>query len=125
MRTLIAIGTMGAFGALARHLAGTWVKAHIASPLPVGTIAVNLVGSFALGLLTSLAASQVVPEEWHAPLAIGFLGSFTTFSTFGVETVSLLEKAQYGAALANLAVQLLLGFGAAAAGLALGRQLGG
>ncbi len=125
MRTLIAIAVMGALGALARHGLGSWAKAQVDSPLPVGTITVNLLGCFLLGLLTTLAFSQAVPEAWRGPLAIGFLGSFTTFSTFGVETVLLAQRGQVGAALLNVAVQLGVGFLAAFAGLGLGRLLTG
>lgn len=124
MRTILAIAVMGAAGAVSRHLLGSFAKAHIDTVLPVGTIAVNVIGSFLLGLLTALAVAGVVPESWRGPVAIGFLGAFTTFSTFGVETVALAQDGRLAAALANVAVQLVVGFGAAAAGLWVGRLAG-
>lgn len=123
MRTLLAIAVMGALGALGRHGLGTLVKSNVDSTVPAATLAVNVLGCFLLGLLTGLAISRAVPEPWRGPLAIGFLGSFTTFSTFGLETVLLAERGQWAAAAANVALQLALGFTAAGAGLYLGRQL--
>lgn len=91
--------------------------------MPLATLVVNVVGSFLLGLLTALAFARVVPESWRGPLAIGFLGSLTTWSTFGLETVLLAQRGQLPAAVANVGLQLVLGLSAAAAGLWLGRLL--
>jgi CrcB protein len=125
MRTVLSIAVLGALGAVSRHLAGTWLKAHVDTPLPVGTIGVNVLGSFLLGLLTALALSERVSEELRAPLAIGFLGSFTTFSTLSLECVQLVQAGRVDLAALNLGIQLGIGLGALAAGLALGRALGG
>jgi CrcB protein len=124
MKTLASIALFGALGASCRHLLGTWLKGQVDTVLPVGTIVINLGGSFLLGLLTALAVSEQVPEHLRAPLAIGFLGGFTTFSTFSLETVQLVEGGRLGAALANVGLQVGLGLLAAATGLALGRGLG-
>lgn len=123
MRTVLSIAVLGALGAVARHLTGSWLKAHVDTPLPVGTIAVNVVGSFLLGLLTALAISERVPETLRAPLAIGFLGSFTTFSTLSLESVQLLQAGRVDLAALNLGIQLGAGLLALAAGLALGRGM--
>lgn len=123
MRTILAIAVLGALGALGRHGLGGLVKRLADGEVPLATLVVNVLGCFLLGLLTALAASRIVPESWRGPLAIGFLGSFTTYSTFGVETVVLAQRGQLGAALANVGLQLVLGLGAAALGLALGRAV--
>lgn len=125
MRTVLSIAVLGALGALARHGTGLLLKARLDTPLPVGTIGVNVLGSFLLGLLTALALSQRISEELRAPLAIGFLGSFTTFSTFSLEVVQLTQAGRLDLAALNLGLQLGAGFLALAGGLALGRALGG
>ncbi|MCK6507389.1 fluoride efflux transporter CrcB [Myxococcota bacterium] len=124
MRTALSIAVLGALGALARHYTGAFLKAHVDTPLPAGTIGVNVLGSFLLGVLTALALSQRVSEELRAPLAIGFLGSFTTFSTFSLEVVQLAQAGRLDLAALNLGLQLGAGFLALAGGLALGRALG-
>ena len=114
---------MGALGALSRWQLGQLATQHSESMLPLGTIAVNLLGSFVLGLLMSASLTGQVPESWRIPLATGFLGSFTTFSTFSVETVQLVQQGELRLALLNIGVQLGLGLAAAAGGLTLGRAL--
>lgn len=123
MRDLLWVGAGGAFGAMSRFLlsrainrAGRWL-------LPVGTISVNLIGAFLLGLLLEVAAERIVSPELRGFLAIGFLGSFTTFSTFSMETVSLVREYQYGAAAANALGSLALGLLAALLGVAAGRLI--
>ena len=123
MRLILGIAFMGALGAVSRHLAGTWLKARVDTVMPLGTLGVNVLGSFLLGLLMALAISEVVSEDLRGPLAIGFLGSFTPFSTFSVETVQLVQQGRIQAAMLNVLLQLGLGFAAAAVGLALGRGL--
>ena len=124
------IAVAGAAGALCRHGVGTWVAAKLAGAgtvagVPWGTLAVNVVGSFLLGFIGGLCLTgDRVPVTWRPALTTGFLGSFTTFSTFSVETVRLFEQGAWTAAAVNLALQLALGLGAAAAGLAAGRAAG-
>lgn len=94
--------------------------------MPWGTIAANLAGCFLLGFLAGLTAtSPRVPEPLRAPLMTGFLGSFTTFSTFSVETVRLVEAGALGTAAASLLLQVLAGLLLAALGLLAGRMAGG
>jgi len=118
MYYLLAIGLGGFLGAVSRYLLSTWVQ-RLGS-FPFGTLAVNVLGCFAIGMLWALARER---EEFspnvQAFLAVGFLGSFTTFSTFGLESLNLLRNdhlAQVGASIiANVTLGLLA--------VALGRAL--
>lgn len=130
MHSLVTIALAGAFGAVSRHLLSGWAArlplATTGLPgLPVGTLLVNVLGSFALGLLVGLTLTgERLPAAWRPALTTGFLGSFTTFSTFSVETVRLAEQGDWRLVAFNLLLQLALGLGAALAGLAAGRGLG-
>ena len=123
MKTAVLVAFMGAIGALTRWQAGVLASRHTDSVLPIGTITVNLLGSFLLGLLMAISLQGAIPENWRVPLSVGLLGSFTTFSTFSVETVTLLQQGQARLALFNMAIQLGLGLAAAACGLTLGKSL--
>ncbi len=114
---------MGGLGAISRYAVALWIPP---GRIPWGTLAVNVVGSFLLGLLVALSlGSEVVPRAWRLPLTTGFMGAFTTYSTFSVETVRLLEQGDWRGAGLNLAAQLGLGLVAAAAGLVAGRAIAG
>lgn len=121
LSTLLAVAAFGALGASARY--GIGLALARSEGLPWATLCVNLVGSLLLGLLSALLMGDVVPPSWRPALATGLLGSFTTFSTFSVESVRLLEAGDLRAALANIALHLGLGLLAAAVGLALGRAM--
>lgn len=113
MTTLAIVGLGGCCGAISRYLLSVWVQRLTQSSFPYGTLAVNLIGCFALGVLMRLVLrGETIPPEWRTFIATGFLGSLTTFSTFGYETVALLEKGNYTAALAAIAANLLIGLSA-------------
>ena len=110
----------GSIGALLRYLVAGAVQGAVGSLFPWGTLAVNVVGSFLLGYFYEAALRSAVPPEVRAFLAVGVLGSFTTFSTFSYETLAMLRE---GAILPALAYGLgspLLGVGAALIGVWLG-----
>ncbi len=118
---LVAAG--GAFGAMARHGVDRVVFAHLDSTL-VGTAIVNVSGSFVLGLLAGVLGSRPDwPDEVRMLTAVGFLGSYTTFSTFSLATVRLLEEGNVSGAAANLSASVVLGLAAAFGGLAIGRAV--
>jgi CrcB protein len=113
----IAVAVLGAIGALARLLLEDVVSSKLPLAFPVGTLAVNVSGAFILGLLTGLALTGNAMT-----LAGGAtIGSYTTFSTWMLETHSLNEDGRGRAAAANVLVSIAVGIGAAA----LGRTLGG
>ncbi len=110
---------LGGMGAVLRFTVDRTVSARVGRPFPYGTLAVNLTGAFMLGLLGGLA---LAPH--HALLAgTAFVGSYTTFSTWMLETQRLLENGATVEACANLAVSLVAGLAIAAAGFALGTAL--
>ena len=123
MRTAVAIGVAGVFGALARYGLEGWVSRRAGS-FPWGTFVVNVSGSFLLGLLVTLLGERFAVAPWvRASLTIGFLGAYTTFSTLSLESYRLLEGRSYALAGANLAGSLAAGVLALYGGVVLGRAL--
>ena len=113
----VAIG--GAFGAMLRYLAGAGIARVAAPGFPVAILTVNVVGSFAMGVL-AVTLSRSAPHL--TPLILtGLLGGFTTFSAFSLETVQLIEEGRAGAAALYVALSVLLSVGALALGLMLAR----
>jgi CrcB protein len=120
----LAIAAGGAIGALMRYWVSTAIYAWLGRGFPWGTLGVNLLGSFAMGILYILLLERLSSApEMRAFLLIGFLGAFTTFSTFSIETLNLLENAQIGKALINAAGSVVICIAAAWLGVVLGRQL--
>jgi len=115
---LVCLGA--AVGAPARYLLDRAVQGRHDGVLPWGTFSVNVVGSLALGVLTGLSASRQVPSEVTWMLGTGFCGAFTTYSTFGYDTLRLYEAGAWLHALGNVAVSLSAGLGAAFLGYVVG-----
>lgn len=121
---MLLVGIGGFFGAIARYVVDTWVAERAGVTFPFGTLVVNLSGSFVLGVLFALALERgMLPAEIRAPILIGFIGAYTTFSTLALESWRLLENGSYALGLANLVGSMALGIVAVAAGLLLGRAL--
>jgi CrcB protein len=110
----------GGVGAVARFVLDGLVRSRVASWFPVGTVVVNVTGSFVLGLVTGLALAHVVPEELRLVFGTGFCGGYTTFSTASFETVRLVEQRRVGAALLNGVGTLIVTVCVAGLGLWLG-----
>jgi len=120
----LAIAAGGALGALMRYWVSTATYAWLGRGFPWGTLMVNLLGSFVMGLLYILLLERLTSgPEARAFLLIGFLGAFTTFSTFSIETLNLLEDARIGKALINAGGSVIVCVAAAWLGVILGRQL--
>ena len=108
MKYLLFVAIGGAFGAVSRFLLSTWVHQMWEGKLPLGTLAVNMLGSFAIGVVYVMIERQVVHPDWRGVLMVGFLGAFTTFSTFSLEAITLLENGQLGSAAIYVSSSLLL-----------------
>ena len=124
MPTFLWIGLGGFLGANARYWLGQWLAARWGTAFPFGTLAVNALGSFVLAFLLTSATNRVsVPAGVRIFLTIGFLGGFTTFSSFSYETIGLLEQERWVAALMNLVTNAGLGLLGAFLGVVAARWL--
>jgi CrcB protein len=124
IKELSLIALAGAVGTVARVMVAGWVQKIGGQRFPWGTLAVNLIGCFLFGLVFALAAERaLISPRWRVVLLGGFMGAFTTFSTFGSETAMLLRQEQWAVAFANIAAQNILGIAAVFLGIALGRSL--
>ena len=122
-RDFLLLTVSGAVGTISRFIVAKSVIRACGNEFPWGTIVVNLIGCFLFGLIWSLTEHRVVLYG-HARLILltGFMGAFTTFSTFAFETCALLQKLEYGPALANGLGQVVLGVALMFAGQMIGRQ---
>jgi CrcB protein len=119
---LIALG--GAAGTLARYGTGTLLAVPTErAEFPFGTLAVNLVGCLAMGVLQGYFAERLVPVAYRQALLVGFLGGYTTFSSFGWETSAFLRGGQWGFAFLNLAANNVIGIALVLGGYLLGSRL--
>jgi len=118
--TYLYVALGGSIGALLRYLLSGWVQQAAGGLFPWGTLAVNVLGSFFLGFLYEAALSGAVSPELRVFLAIGLLGSFTTFSTLSYETLAFLRDGAVGWALFYALGSLVLGVLAALFGVWLG-----
>ncbi len=124
MLRLLAIAGGGAAGAVARYWVSGRVYGWLGTSFPWGTLAVNVAGSFLIGLLAILLIERLpYSAEWRSLLIVGFLGAFTTFSTFSLETLALIEQADYAKALANAVLSVVACLGATWLGVVAGRAL--
>lgn len=121
---LLYIGIFGGLGCVARYLLSGWTYSLVGRGLPYGTLAVNVAGSFLLGLLMTFGLrSALISPELRLGLTVGFLGGFTTFSTFSYETMRLLEEGSLWQAGANIVLNVVICLLFAMLGMTLARQL--
>lgn len=119
---MVAIG--GMLGAVSRYGLGGWISNVTEGRFPYGTLAVNLIGSFVIGLFMALAIDRFSwSPELRAFFAVGFLGALTTFSTFSYETVELMRGGAYLVAAANIGISLFACLAATFAGIALAKLI--
>ena len=124
MRLALLVGLGGFVGAIGRYWVGGLVQARSGSSFPAGTLAVNVVGCFAIGVLSELAESRgALSPAARATLMIGLLGGFTTFSAFGNETLNLLRDREWLAAGGNIAANVVLAIVAVWAGRVLAQLI--
>jgi CrcB protein len=121
MHPLLAVGLGGFLGATLRHGAATLVQRRFGAAFPWSTLLVNVLGCLLVGALLGLAVRRDMEETTRLFLVVGLLGSFTTFSTFGHDTLVLWAEAGPGRALWNVLGHLVLGLAAVAIGASLVR----
>lgn len=110
---LLAVAVGGAIGACTRYLVSGWAAGRFSAEFPMGTLIVNIVGCFIIGVFMTLATERLMLSPyWRLVLAVGFLGGLTTFSSFGYETLRLVEEADLLQAFWNIALNLGVGLGA-------------
>ncbi len=120
---IIALGA--ALGANARYWIGTWAGERLGAGFPYGTLMVNIGGSFLLGFLLTLGTERIqMSPETRLLLAVGFLGSFTTFSSYAVESMNLIRNGGLFLGLVNIIGNNLIGLLAVILGAYLARQVG-
>ena len=124
MIQIAAIAAGGATGALLRFWMSTGIHALLGRGFPYGTLVVNVFGSFVMGLLYVFMLERMeVNAEWRAALMIGLLGAFTTFSTFSIETMNLVEAGEISKAGLNMVLSVSLCIVGCWLGMVLGRQI--
>ncbi|MCW9088939.1 MAG: fluoride efflux transporter CrcB [Gammaproteobacteria bacterium] len=123
MGQTLAIAAGGAVGALLRFWSANWIYGVLGRGFPYGTLVVNILGSLLMGFCyVWLVERSSLGPEWRALIMVGFLGAFTTFSTFSIETMNLLEGGAVLKALLNMVLSVTLCVAAAWLGLVAGRQ---
>ena len=126
MSQFLYIAAGAALGANARYLVGVWAGNRWGAFFPFGTLAVNITGSLLLGFIVALATDRIViSPEMRLFLAVGFMGSYTTFSSYTVESLSLLQSGAVWPAIFNIIGNNFLGLTCAILGFALARLVGG
>lgn len=107
----LIIGIGGFAGAVSRYILAMWIGQKWGRSFPLGTFVINVTGSFFIGLLMSLLTERfMVNPQWRLLLAVGFLGSYTTFSTLEYETVRLVKDGEWLIALINVILSVIVGF---------------
>ena len=118
------VGVGGFIGANVRYWLGAWIDAQFGLRFPLGTFVINLTGSLLLGFVATITLERaLIDPRWRLAVAVGFIGAYTTFSTFTYESVKLLEAGSYGLAALNVVGSTVLGLVGAAIGIAIGRAI--
>jgi fluoride exporter len=111
MMKLFLVGIGGFTGAVARYVIALWIGQRWGRSFPLGTFVINVSGSFLIGLLMTLMAEKfTVDPQWRLLLVVGFLGAYTTFSTFEYETGALLKDGEWAFAMLNIILSVVAGF---------------
>ena len=123
MLKYVVVGIGGFLGAIARYALGTYIGSRYGVRFPLGTFIINVSGSFLIGLILTLLARTTASAYWRYLIPIGFIGAYTTFSTFEYETLRAIQDGQLMTGFLNIALSLVIGFVAVWAGAAIGRVL--
>lgn len=117
MQQILFIAIGGSLGAVARYGLSTFVYHTTSDIFPWGTLVINLTGSFLIGVFIELFDTTIIPSEWRSFITIGFLGAYTTFSTYTLETVNLFRDGELRLAAVNVFVNNILGIVLVVAGM--------
>ena len=119
MKMIVAIGIGSCIGGISRYLLSQFIQNKFLSSFPFGTLGVNIIGCFLIGIVFGVSERGNISNEWRLFLATGVLGGFTTFSAFSNETVGLLREGQLWHALVYIACSVLIGLLATFTGISL------
>ncbi|MCW5908221.1 MAG: fluoride efflux transporter CrcB [Chitinophagales bacterium] len=119
MQLILLVGTGSFIGGVARFLLSQLLQSKISQPFPVGTLVVNIIGCLVIGSVFGLGEKTHISAEWRLFIMTGVCGGFTTFSAFGLETISLLRDGQHVYALTYIVASILLGLLATFGGMLL------
>lgn len=124
VKNFLAISLSAILGANLRYLLSRFAARELGPVFPYGTLFINIIGSFIVGLFLIWTTERVlIDPHWRLVVVIGFCGSFTTFSSYAFETMAYFEQGQWGLMVVNILSNNLLCLGAALAGMSLGRVL--
>jgi CrcB protein len=119
MKIVLLVGFGSFIGGMSRYLVTLFVQNKVLSTFPYGTLAVNIIGCFLIGVIYGLSERGNMNPEWRLFLATGIMGGFTTFSSFSNETVSMLRDAEYLPAFSYVAFSIIVGLAATFGGISL------
>ena len=118
------VGMGGFIGAIARFALGSYIGNRVGSRFPYGTLVINVSGSFLIGFILTMLAQRIdASPNWRYLIPIGFIGAYTTFSTFEYETLRTVQDGQILIAMANVGLSVIAGFAAVWIGVMVGRAL--
>lgn len=124
VQKLMAVAVGGAVGSVTRYLVSIWAAERLGAHFPYGTLVVNVVGCFIIGVFMTVTTERlIVSPYWRLLVSVGFLGGLTTFSSFGFETLRLIEDADFIPALYNVLLNVMLGLAATWLGMVAARLL--
>jgi len=118
---IILLMLLGAAGTLARYGLDGWIQNRLGAAFPAGTLTINVLGCFLLGVIGQYSLTHLsVPPEWRIGMTTGMMGAFTTFSTFGWESVRMVQTGEWAKAALYIGASLLVGLVAMILGMRLG-----
>jgi CrcB protein len=124
MMKILVVAAGGSIGAVSRYLVSTWAAERFGANFPYGTLIVNVIGCFIIGMFMTMTTERfIVNPYWRLLITVGFVGGLTTFSSFSYETFRLLEDADMIMALYNIILNLILGFLATWIGIGAARMI--
>lgn len=124
MWRILLIAAFGGLGAVSRYGLSVWTEQLWGKHFPIGTLSANLIGCLLIGVLFQISQAPWVSLDWQRALGVGFLGSLTTFSAFGLETFRMLELGHWRSAGINVMLNLVVGLLAVWLGIALAKACG-